>query len=282
MQSPSRIQLVALVLLACFISPGASAERADTSEQGMLGVLTPRFEVELEPSFEGQLLEVHVRIGDAVAEGALVAVLDPEPVHRDIEEAEAKLEQVRAEQQEAATRLLVAEEALQRQRTLVEKDAVSKEVVRAAERSVELANAELHQAQAVVKQREAANRQLQSILRQTQIRAPFSGTVAERYSNTGATVGPGRPVARLISNEMLWARFAVPVSRASDLSIDRPVKIVVTLLREELSGIIRQIGSEVDPASGMIICEAAVAWPDGWTGPPLAGQAVRIWLTPSP
>jgi membrane fusion protein (multidrug efflux system) len=129
-----------------------------------------------------------------------------------------------------------------------------------------------------VKQQVAALEQQRARLRQAQITAPFSGTVAERYRNPGMTAGPSRAVVRLISNKMLWARFAAPAERAPELILESDVRVVVTGLGQELNGMIRQIGSEVDPASGMIICEAVVNWPDGWNGPPLSGQAVRIWL----
>lgn len=263
---------VALLLVGTHTAAGNSPE-------GMLGVLTPVLEVELEPSIEGQLVSVEVRIGDSVGEGSLIAALDGQPIRRDLNEAEAKLEAVRAMEEEATTRLRMAQDGLERQRALIESQAVSREAVRGAEQQVDLAMAELNRARAEVRHHEASVEYHRTRLRQTRITAPFSGTVAERYGNPGMTVGPGRAVARLISNDMLWARFAAPVEQARELALDREIRVVVTDLGVELRGRIRQIGSEVDPASGMIICEAMVEWPDGWTGPPLSGQAVRIWMS---
>lgn len=277
---PSNRAAVTVGIGACLLAAAGTELPANAQEspEGMLGVLTPQREVELEPAIEGQLVSVHVRIGDAVSEGQLVAELDDEPMQRDLEEAQAKLEAVRAQQQEDVTRLRIAEDALERQRALFEQQAVSREAVRAAEQSVELATAELSHARASVRQQEAALEQYRVRVRQAQIRAPFSGTIAARYGNPGMTVGPGKAIVRLISSEKLWARFAAPVERARDLTLGHDVRVFVTDLGQELQGTISQIGSEVDPASGMIICEAAVELPDDWNGSPLSGQAVRIRL----
>jgi RND family efflux transporter MFP subunit len=264
--------------MATIILLGPEQGFAGAVAEGMLGVLTPQFEIELEPLIEGQLIRIHVRIGDIVTEGDLIAELDAKPIRRNLDEAEAKLEATRAEDEEATTRLSMARNVLERQRTLVEQQAVSRETVRAAEQEVELAVAELNQARAKVKQQIAAVEEHRARLRQTRITAPFSGTVAERYGNPGISAGPGRAVVRLISNEMLRARFAAPVEIAGELALERGVRIIVTGLDQELHGRITQIGSEVDPASGMIICESEIKSTESWNGSPLSGQAVRIWL----
>ena len=74
----------------------------------------------------------------------------------------------------------------------------------------------------------------------------------------------------------LRVRFAVPLERASSLSRGGAVEIRVPSLQLTVPGAVRQIGSEVDPASGMIFCEASVEPPDPWDGPALPGRTVRV------
>ena len=251
---------------------------AQTDDAGMLGVLTPQREAALEPSIEGRLVEMRVRIGDVVAEGELIALLDDEAWQRDYEAAEARLQAAEAEQQAATTRLRIAEDSLVRQQALLEQQAVSREAVRGAEQAVELARAETSQSAALVRQQRAALDQLGVRLRQARVRAPFAGTIAERYGNPGMTVGPGTAIVRLISGDRLLTRFAAPVDHAEELIPGRPLLIIVVDLGRTLTGTISQVGAEVDPASGMIIGEAAVVLPDDWDGPPLSGQTVRVHL----
>lgn len=251
---------------------------AQSDELGMMGVLIPQREVALEPSIDGQLVDVLVRIGDEVGEDDVIAVLDDEVWRRDVEAAQARVEAAEAEQQLATTRLSIAEEALDAQRRLLEQQATSREAVRNAERDVELAMGEASQARALVRQQQAALDQIQVRLRQTRIRAPFAGRIAERYRNPGMAISPGMPIVRLISSHELLARFAAPVELADELKSGSRVVVTIASLERAMPGSISQVGAEIDAASGMIIVEAQVRLPDDWDGPPLAGQTVRVGL----
>ncbi len=255
-----------------------AAMPAALAEAGMLGVLTPQRETALEPEIQGQLRVVHVRIGDKVASGDVVAELDSETIGQDLDEANARLEAVQAEHEAASTQLRIAEDALERRQRLLGQQAVSRGAVQAAQQAVELAAAEIDQAEASVRQQLAIVEQYRTRLRQTKMLAPFSGTIAERYVNPGMTVTPGRPVVRIISSDRLRVRFAAPVERAADLVAGRLLRIIAQNDGTELIGAVRQVGSEVDPASGMIICEGDVELPGDWRGAPLSGQAVRVWI----
>lgn len=270
--------LAFLSLVVWFACSTLGLAYAVDEADGMVGVLTPLLETELEPTIEGRLIRLVVRIGDRVDKGSLIAELEDGLIRRDLAEAAARLEAARAGEAEAGTKLRMAQGLLERQLALIEKQAISRESVRAAQEGVELAIAELDQATAEVRHHEATAAHHHERLRETRLLAPFSGTIAERYANPGMTVGPGRAVVRLISNEMLRVRFAAPVERAGDLVPDQQIRLIVTGIGQPLDGVITQVGSEVDPASGMIICEGAVSPPAKWRGPPLSGQAVRVWI----
>lgn len=272
--------VIASVALGLSVVGGLAVGQSRPPEAaGFLGVLVPQQEITLEPPIEGELLSVLVRIGDRVKLGQVVAELDREPIQRQIEEADARLEEARAAEAEAVTKLAMGEETLDRQQQLAGENIVSKENVRRSEQERDLLAAALDRAKARVKQQEALKQQLEANLSRTRIVAPFTGTVAERYGNPGMLVAPGTPVVKLIASDRLWVRFAVPVEQMQGLALDRPVRVTVSALDLETAGTVTQIGSEVDPASGMLICEATVEAPLDWQGPPLAGQAVRVFLT---
>jgi RND family efflux transporter MFP subunit len=249
----------------------------DAGEE-FLGVLIPRQETNLVPLVEGRLEAVYVRIGDRVERGAMVALIDDGPILRELESADARLAEANAARAEVATKLGMAEESLTRLSALAEDQMVSREQARKAEQERELARSVLEIAQARVDQQRAERARLNDKLASTKIRAPFTGTVAQRYVNPGATVGPQTAVIRLIASEALWARFAVPIERSGDLHTGSRVRVRVPEMAIETRGIIQQVSSEVDPASGMLFCEATVDPPTSWDGPPLAGQVVRVSL----
>ena len=242
------------------------------ADDSMIGVLTPRLELELEPRLEGRITAVHVRIGDRVDMGTVVAELDDEFLRQDLAQAEARMQAAQAELEIARTTLRVARDVLQRRERLVLQQAVSKESVYEAERDVALASVQVEQAQATVNQQAATVEQQRAQLRHTKLAAPFAGTIAERYGNPGESVGPGRPLVRLISNDSLRVRFAAPVDRAAELIPDHELRIRVGEFDIDLEGRISQVGSQVDPASGMIICEGIVEYPDNWAGTAASGS----------
>lgn len=265
-----------LLLLLSATAGRPASDAASTAERGFLGVLLPQQAVDLAPLVEGRLQSVAVRIGDRLGQGAIIAELDATPIRRERDESAARLEEARAEEAEAVTRVGMAQEALERRRALVATGVVSAEQVREAEREAELAQAVLDRSRARVQQQRAALEQMEARVTHTKLLAPFSGLVAERYADPGMSVGPGTPVVRLISNAGLWVRFAVPVDEAGDVRVGEMMRVSVPGAGLEMTAKIVQAGSAVDEASGMIFYEGVVEQPAGWNGPPLAGQTVRL------
>lgn len=256
----------------------AQHDASPVGEQGFLGVLASQEEIVLASLMEGRLLRVGVRIGDDVPGGTVVAEIDDRAIRQELARAAAELDGARASRAEAATRLSMAEETLTQRESLVAEGIVSQDQVREAKQGVQLAHASLERADASIREREASLGELGEKLAQTRIVAPFTGTVAQRYGNPGMTVEPGTPLLKLIGMQGLWARFAVPLDQAHRLTVGGSVSVYVRDVDLTTNGAIRHVGSEVDSASGMIICEARVDTPAGWRGPPLAGQPVRVRL----
>ena len=272
----SCVGTIALLSLLWAPASGAGESAPADTQEGFLGVLVPNREVKLTPLVEGRLIAVHGRIGDIVEANAVVAEIDPEPIQRELDEAEGKLEEARAAESEESTRLVMARDTFQRLAALSADNIVSAKQLREAEQQRTLAQATLDRARARVQQQLALREQLVAKLEQTRLVAPFAGTLAERYANPGSTVGPGTAIVRIISNDAFWARFAVPPTEARGLAVGLAIRIAVPGRGVETTGTIRQIGSEVDPASGMIICEGTVEVPPGGQGSLISGQEIRV------
>ena len=63
--------------------------------------------------------------------------------------------------------------------------------------------------------------------RDAQIVAPFDGTIAARYVDSGANVSRSTPIVRVISPASLVIRFAVPEEQAADIAVGREVMVHV-------------------------------------------------------
>lgn len=270
---PVVLSILAIGALSGVLPAG---EAIPDPREGFLGVLLPQVEVGLAPLVEGRLQRLHVRIGDRIREGALLAEIDEQPIRQEQETAAGRLEEARGAESEAVTRLTMAREALARLRALAEEDIVSAEELSEAERQEELAESALKRARGRIQQEEASMNQLDAKRANARLLSPFAGRVAETYAAPGTTVEPGRPIVRLISDGSLWARFAVPVEEARGLKVDSAIRVRIPDAGVELAGAIKQVGPAVDQASGMVIYEAVVEMPENWDGPPLAGQTVRV------
>lgn len=263
---------VALALCAaCSVEPGPRPARtygptpppppaaAPPVAEGFVGVIVPGEVVDLAPADPGVLTAVHVRAGDRVAAGQLVAELDPSRARDESRAAEAalagtlaELARARVDLAEARRRLALEERGVQ--------DGVSPRVAAAeAAHAVRRAEAAVQQAtNSVAAQRaraESARRQLAD----TRLVAPFAGQVAWRARDPGATVGRGEPLVRLLRDGPLLLRFAVPPARARDLRPGAVVVATVEAVSPPVRARVARVAPGLDPASGLVLVEASVA-----------------------
>ncbi|WP_417452120.1 efflux RND transporter periplasmic adaptor subunit [Kordiimonas sp.] len=166
------------------------------------GSVRPLITVDIGSQLSGQVAEMLADYNDEVAEGQLLARIDPQTFATRVKQTEAELAVARASvtvQQAAITRakaqLREAERTLARQKDLEKSGNVSISALDTAETAyttaqadVISAEAQLDTAKATVAQREAARDQAKIDLDRTEIRSPINGTVISRSVDVGQTV----------------------------------------------------------------------------------------------
>lgn len=214
------ITLVALGLMVVafvFFRPPQDAivaERAETmvprvvvSEVGLqpfdlsievVGRVSPWREVSLASEVSGRVEKVHVDIGARVAAGDLLASIEADDYEIDFREAEATQLRAQARFEESAA-------ALNRTETLRDRGAIS-------EREYEAALSTKRAAEADLKNAEAGLERAQDNLDDTQIVAPFTGSIVERHVDPGALVTGDRALLVLADLD----RIAVEVGLTED------------------------------------------------------------------
>lgn len=150
----------------------------------------------------GQIDELRADFNDVVAEGQIIARIDPRTFEArkaqnsaDVEVARANIVSRKAELTRAAANLRQAQRELTRRHSLKERGHVSESeldaditAVETAAALVEVAQASVTNAEAVLAQREAALAQSELDLERTFIRSPVDGTVINRTIELGQTV----------------------------------------------------------------------------------------------
>ena len=249
------------------------APAADEAPQCHLGVVLPVEEVNVVAEIEGRLEAVRVRVGDVVERGQPLAALSTQDLEHQLAIEHAYLETIAAQERRVALEAGVAEEEYRRRLEL--EGLLSQEAADAAEFRRDASGVRLEVARAEKKQIQARVDQVESKIARSVIRAPFDGTIALRYLDPGALATPGTPVVRLISNDGLMIRFAVPPEQAVELGIGQPVRVEIETPASITEAVIRHIAPEVDAAAQMLFVEAHIA-PQGPGSSIPAGSIARV------
>lgn len=165
----------------------------------------------------GLVGEVTVRVGDRVARGDPLVLLDAEPLKYERELAAAEHEAAVAEREVAEAQLELLRGERERLARLKGSAAFSKaqlvdkdNEIAVARSRIETANARIDQYQATVSLRARD-------LEDATIRAPYSGVVSTRHVSAGAYLSVGDPVVTLIDDDELELEAEVPSDRLAGL-----------------------------------------------------------------
>jgi len=261
-------------------SPQGSRRSEETAEAGFLGVVVALQSVEVSAKFDGTLERLNVHVGDHVTGGTAIARLDSRSVARDLAMAEASLRGAEAEHDRSVVELEDASD--RRARLHLIPDLVPREQLTAAESQEKVAAARLRSAVADLAGKRARIEQLKETLRDTQIVAPFDGTIAARYVDSGTTVGRSTPIVRVISQASLVIRFAVPEEQAAGVAVGREVTVCVPSAGVTANGVIESIAPEIDAALRMVVVEARLTGNPGRAAAIPSGAIARVLLAVNP
>ena len=145
------------------------------------GVLLPDEEVDLTFETSGKITQINFKEGSFVDKGQLLAKVNDAPLQAELKMLESQLP--------------LAQERVFRQRTLLDKDAVSQE-------AFETVTTELDRLKANIEL-------IKARISQTELRAPFSGMIGLRLVSEGAYASPQVRVSTLTKISPLKIEFAV-------------------------------------------------------------------------
>lgn len=222
----------------------------------------------------GPVASISVAVGDRVAAGAPLAVLDTTRLALDRALADADVRTTEAELAAARRELELVE--LERARLVqlegsaafsrARLDDKTKEATVAASR-IEAADARLARARVMRDYRDAD-------LADAEIRAPFGGVVIARHVSAGAHVQVGEPVVSLVDDQTTEIEADVPADRLADLAAGLAVSVEVAgggTHPAELRAIV--------PVENPLTRTRAVRFASAAVGEALAiGQSVTVFL----
>lgn len=153
------------------------------------GILIPDEEVDLTFETSGKITNIHFKEGSQVKKGQLLAKVNDKPLQAELKKLEAQLP--------------LAQDRLFRQKSLLDKDAVSQE-------SYESVNTELEKLRADIEL-------VKSRIAQTELRAPFDGALGLRLVSEGSYASPSTIISRLTKITPLKIEFSVNEAQANEI-----------------------------------------------------------------
>lgn len=218
----------------------------DTLSSGpaISGTLTADRDARIRAEVGGAVLQVYVDAGERVSEGTLLARIDDSAVRDAAISARSGVTQATVAAQQA-------EKELQRARSLVAAGAI-------AERDVESAERGNLSAQAVLADARARLSSAEKNLRNTQVRAPFAGVVAEKSVSPGDILAPGGALFTVIDPRSLRVDASVPAAALSEVKVGAPVRFTVNGTDRELEGRITRVSPMVNAQTKQVAIQASI------------------------
>jgi HlyD family secretion protein len=181
------------------------------------GQLSPVKNVQVGSQVSGIITEIKVDFNSRVKEGEVIAQMDPSTYQRAVELSEAELANAKAGHE-------LAEVEAKRAEQLSEGQLIPKS-------DADRARAELSQAKAVVRMREASLNRSKVDLERTTIYAPISGIVISRSVEPGQTVAASfsTPTLFLIANDLAKMQIEAMVSEADVGGVEDGQKVNFTV-----------------------------------------------------
>ncbi|MDY0391075.1 MAG: efflux RND transporter periplasmic adaptor subunit [Desulfobulbus oligotrophicus] len=167
----------------------APVARMDLEESVLAtGIMKAFKTVEVGAQVNGQLKNLHFELGDKVKKGQLLAEIDPVLAQNTLRDAEAQVENLKAQKRSKQALLKQYESDYQRQREMNAKDAASRADLESAQAQEGTTRYDISALDAQIKQAIIAVDTAKANLGYTQIHAPIDGTIISIDTEEGQTV----------------------------------------------------------------------------------------------
>ena len=178
-----------------------------------VGVLQPFKYVDVGAQVSGQLKNMKIKPGDTVRQGELLAEIDPAIFSAKVQEAEATLENLKAQLRIKEQQAQLATQQNSRAAALLKVDAVAAKDFEATDAALKIARSEIEVVGSQIKQAGAALQTATTNLRYTKIVAPISGTVVAVIAREGQTLNANQQapvILRIADLETMtvWAQVS--------------------------------------------------------------------------
>jgi membrane fusion protein (multidrug efflux system) len=192
------------------------------------GTLRPDEEVDLAFETSGKIVGINFTEGTRVKKGDLLAKINDRPLQAQLEKLVAQLKMAEAKEF--------------RQRSLLDKDAISQESYDQVQTDVQTINADIN----LIKSR----------ISETELRAPFDGIIGLRYLSEGSYATSSTKIAKLIKISPIKIEFSIPEKYASEIKIGYPITFNIDGSNEVYKASVYAVDPKIDIETRTIVLRA--------------------------
>lgn len=208
----------------------------------------------------GRLTSVRVEVGDRVIKGQILATIEQADVKAKLLQAQARLDVAKAALANTRPELREATLHYQRIKALWDKGLVTRAELDVAEARLRRSRAAVRSSRSAVNLAKAEIQAVQIEVQNTMIRAPFDGTVMEKFAEVGEMVAPMAgasnsrgSVAAIADLRTLQVEAEVSEPFLNSVGIDQPVHISLEAVPGQVyHGSVRQIVPMADRTKAAI------------------------------
>ncbi|WOE32387.1 MULTISPECIES: efflux RND transporter periplasmic adaptor subunit [unclassified Acinetobacter] len=174
----------------------------------------------------GQILKLHVQLGQAVKKGDLLVEIDAKTQYDKLNMSKAELESAQADLVAKNMLLLTAEKSFIRKKTLYQVQAESKELLEQAENHLKQQEMAVQMAKLRIKQLQINVNTAKTELAYTQIKSPLTGTIVSLPIKEGQTINFAQttPLIAVIANlQQMEVRMQIAEGDYTKLKPNMPV-----------------------------------------------------------
>ena len=195
------------------------------------GTLQPKEVVPVGARASGQLVKIHVELGDYVEEGQLLAEIDASEQELRVKNSELSLQNQENQKAQRELAVKIAEANYDRALMLHEAQALSDTELENAESSLLSARTNLENLMISIEQSRTSLEQEQVQLQYTEIRAPLAGTIIEITQKEGATLNASQTAPTVMQiADLRTLTVQTEISEADIAQIDLGVDVYFTTL----------------------------------------------------
>jgi len=222
-QEPLRQTQQKLNVVGYLIVPTQMSELVNST-----GTLRPDEEVDLSFETSGKIIKINFTEGTRVKKGDLLAKINDKPLQAQLQKLQAQL------------KMALAKEF--REKSLLDRDAISQESYDQIQTDVQSIKADINLIRARISE--------------TELRAPFDGIIGLRYLSEGSYATSSTKIARLIKISPLKIEFSISEKYASEIKIGYPITFKIDGSNNKFEASVYAIDPKIDIETRTIVLRA--------------------------